>query len=150
MQRDNDFFIGRLADQSEWPPGGFELVYLSGGVVCFGWPGQARDWGPVKREDGYVVNFSEGLFRSFLLDPGYIERWSFWGQAGKERVRTLQGEVRQKAETVLGEMAAAYKKDDPVAYDLVRVLLLQLLLIIGENGSETGEKRAVMVKGRIC
>lgn len=143
-----DILIGRLADRPDRPLTGFELVYLKGGVVCFGLPGQVRDRGSGIPPDGYVVNFSEDYFRSFLLDPGYFGKWTVLGGAGY--VCELNGGVRQKTEVVLEEMVMAYQKDGPTDHDLVKVLLLQVLLLILERNGETGEKRQVVPDGRIC
>src|ERR1700743_2132814 len=45
------------------------------GQLYFMTPGQVHSWSFEGRSEGYVVNFSEDFFKSFLLDPRYLERF---------------------------------------------------------------------------
>src|SRR6185312_14343472 len=46
--------------------------------IYFMVPGQVHSWQFKGETDGYIINFSENFFRSFLLNPNYLERFNFF------------------------------------------------------------------------
>lgn len=75
-------------------------------------------------EKVYVLRFSDRFFSGFLLDPNYLDRFSFFGHLCR-----LEGESRLRAELLLDELI----QNGSMAPDLVRVLLLQLFFLMEES-----------------
>ncbi|SJZ83202.1 AraC family transcriptional regulator [Sediminibacterium ginsengisoli] len=99
-------------------------------------PGQVHSWHFTGDTDGYILNFSEHFFRSFLLEQDYLDRFSFFGGESNAGVLQLNNTIYGKAEQLFGELITlSAGSPDP---DLLRVLLLQLLLTVNENGSGNG------------
>ena len=85
------------------------------------------------REDGgsCFVSFSEELFRHFLWDPVYLERFAFLG-AGKWEWR-LTGKLKKQVEELLTELSELNNSKQRTAADLERVVLLRLLFVLEEG-----------------
>lgn len=131
----------------------YHLVYFSGGKgshsidftrfaveagqVYFMTPGQVHSWNFEGVPRGYVVNFSEGFLKSFLLDGNYLDRFSFFSGDAADSVVRLTGPVREKVAGLLGEMAEQYRAPmaadglrASVVADLLRAELVQLFLLV--------------------
>jgi len=140
----------------------YHLVYFSGGSgshsidftrfpveagqIYFMTPGQVHSWSFADPPDGYVLNFSEGFLRSFLLNPNYLDRFSFFGGVAAECVVSLAGPLRAAVVEVFesmlrggapaGALSAAAGASVAVGVsaapdpDLLRAQLVQLLLLV--------------------
>lgn len=112
--------------------------------IYFMIPGQVHTWDFRGKMEGYVVNFSDSFFQSFLLQPEYLDSFSFLDQDSSNNVLMLSEGIRERIcglfEELLGQNARATVWRD----DMVRVLLLQIFLIIEQSDSvdrkKTGEK----------
>ena len=51
---------------------------VEAGQIYFMPPGQVHSWSFEGRPEGWVINFSVDYLRAFLLDPGYLERFTFF------------------------------------------------------------------------
>ncbi|MGX5818791.1 helix-turn-helix domain-containing protein [Chitinophaga lutea] len=149
-QRENDLLVDRLSHyerknrhraQQQHGHSFYHLVFFTAGngqhtidfshfkvrpfQLYFMIPGQVHSWDFDDTTEGYVVHFSEGFFRAFLLQHNYLERFPFFSGDSREQVLSVP-EAQRAAFTALFEQvyAAAHPLDD----DLVRVLLLQLFL----------------------
>jgi AraC family transcriptional activator of pobA len=105
-------------------------------------PGQVHSWsfeGPV---DGYIVNFSDNLFRSFLLNPNYLERFHFFGGISEESIchvpAAVQGKVTRLFEELLEEAGSTNGLDGDV--DMLRLLLMQLFILVERSCKSNGKK----------
>jgi len=106
----------------------FTQFPVEAGQVYFMTPGQVHSWNFDGVPKGYVVNFSEGFLKSFLLDANYLDRFSFFSGNAVDSVVRLAGPVREKVAELLGEMAEQYRT--PAAADLLRAELVQLFLLV--------------------
>jgi AraC-like DNA-binding protein len=96
-------------------------------------PGQVHSWSFSGQPDGFVINFSEGFLKSFLLNPGYLDRFSFFNGNAADSVVTLRSSLREKVVGLLQEMADQYR--GYVDVDLLRAELVQLFLLV-QSGVE--------------
>ncbi|WP_276483111.1 helix-turn-helix domain-containing protein [Paraflavitalea pollutisoli] len=101
--------------------------------VYFMVPGQVHSWHFAGKTDGYILNFSDTYFKSFLQNPHYLERFPFFSGIPEEAVSTLLGEIHQQATTLLESMLRYAGHDWKTYTDMVRVLLLQLFLLIDDS-----------------
>lgn len=85
-------------------------------------------------EGQFVIDVSEEFFASFLQNPDYLERFSFF-TAGSCR---LEGEAREKAEVLIGELNQLKELPLESSADLTKVLLLQLFIVIERSKLHSG------------
>ena len=57
-------------------------------------PGQVHTWDFEGEMEGYVVNFSDSFFKSFLLQPEYLDSFSFLDQDSSNNVLMLTESIR--------------------------------------------------------
>lgn len=110
--------------------------------IYFMIPGQVHSWHFEGEVDGYIINFSDTLFRSFLLNPNYLERFHFFSGVSEESVCQLpidvHGKVTQLFEEIL--MQTTHSKDGEI--DMIKLLLMQLFLIV-ENSCKGNNKKSI-------
>jgi AraC family transcriptional activator of pobA len=110
--------------------------------IYFMIPGQVHTWDFNEKMEGYVVNFSDSFFKSFLLQPEYLDSFSFLDQDSSNNVLMLSEGIRARVcrlfEELLGQNARATAWRD----DMVRVLLLQIFLLIEQSDSVDSKKNA--------
>lgn len=108
----------------------FKKFKVKPGQLYFMVPGQVHTWdfeGPMA---GYILNFSENYFRSFLLDPHYLDRFSFFSGDSDEGVLQLPASRLQQAGDCLEDLVLAFQKATGQSGDLIKVLLLRFLFLI--------------------
>ena len=96
-------------------------------------PGQVHSWHFEGETDGYIINFSDSLFRSFLLNPNYLEGFSFFSGRSDESVGRLPNEIRGKVLELFEEIISHAGDGTYTAVDLVRALLIQLFIVINNS-----------------
>ena len=105
-------------------------------------PGQVHVWEFAGEADGFVVNFTEAFFQSFLLRTDYLERFSFFNGRAADGVidlpESMVGEIRTDFEKLL----ALSETDGPFGHDRMRMLLLDLFMRI-EEGVGAREREAI-------
>ena len=67
----------------------FKQFPVAPGQIYFMKPGQVHSWSFEGATDGYVINFSEQLFDSFLANGRYIDRFLFFQGLAEEGVINL-------------------------------------------------------------
>lgn len=92
-------------------------------------PGQVHSWHFTSPINGYVINFSAGFYKNFLLNERYLDNLSFFSGNSKDGVFQLPVTLHEEI-TVLFEKLIDLQKQPQPAYDLIRVILLQLLLLM--------------------
>ncbi|XZF12689.1 AraC family transcriptional regulator [Chitinophagaceae bacterium MMS25-I14] len=117
----------------------FERYRVTEGQMYFMIPGQVHSWAFEGETDGYIINFSENLFRPFLADSNYLEQFDFLqGLPGNNIVqlpRTVQAEVRDLMARIVQETTTV----KPLAPDLVRATLINLFIIVARvHNKKTG------------
>jgi len=110
--------------------------------IYFMIPGQVHSWDFQGEIDGYIINFSDSLFRSFLLNPNYLERFSFFSGISEESVCFLPTEAHAKVTGVLEEILAQAREVNNSEPDMIKLLLMQLFLIT-EHSCKRSSKKAI-------
>ena len=97
-------------------------------------PGQVHSWNFTGATGGYIVNFSDKFFQSFLLNPDYLEKFSFFSGNGSEGVLKIPPAARERImELFESVLIAAKKSHTPQDMDKVRILLLHLFTLMEEE-----------------
>ena len=92
--------------------------------------------------EGYVVNFSDSFFKSFLLQPEYLDSFSFLDQDSSNNVLMLTESIRTHICRLFEELLSQNARATAWRDDMVRVLLLQIFLIIEQSDSVDRKKNA--------
>ena len=95
----------------------------------------------LSKRDVFIICFSEDLFRGFLLDPAYFDRFSFFNGAGGNGVCQIRGDFRRRTEGLFEELIELSNTRLDTSVDLIKVVMLQLLITIEEA------KRSILAPG---
>ncbi|WAC14538.1 helix-turn-helix domain-containing protein [Dyadobacter pollutisoli] len=124
----------------------FEVVSYQ---IYFMLPGQVHSWNFEGEMEGYVVNFSESFFRSFLLKPDYLDFFSFLNGDSRQNVVELAVDIRPKIAEQFEELLRQYSQSPALREDMIRVLLLQLFLTIEQSISTQQRQKGVFHKNAV-
>ncbi|TWF35704.1 AraC-like DNA-binding protein [Chitinophaga polysaccharea] len=100
-------------------------------------PGQVHSWSFEGEIDGFVINFRADFFKSFLLNPDYLDQFPFLGTQVDHSVIEIPVDSRPVLIDLLNRAVLESENKRRFRVDTIRVMLLQLFLLIGEiNTSE--------------
>lgn len=114
--------------------------------IYFMIPGQVHSWQFEGEIDGFVVNFSDSLFRSFLLDTNYLERFHFFSGITEDCIHQLPKEIHKKVIQLFEEMLEQTTDDRENEITTTRLLLMQLFMLIEKTSSATNKNGIVQHK----
>lgn len=118
--------------------------------IYFMIPGQVHSWNFTGATDGYIIHFSTDFFRAFLLNPGYLEQFSFFNGNSTEGVCQLPPAVRPEIERIFRSLLEEVNNYSPVNSDMVRSGLLQLFITVersihpGHPGQRPGNSSTLL------
>jgi AraC-like DNA-binding protein len=92
-------------------------------------PGQVHSWDFKGETDGYIIHFSADFFRPFLLNPSYLEQFSFFNGISSQCVCQLTPEIRPEIMRMFEALLTTVNKD------LIRVRLLEMFMMVENNGN---------------
>lgn len=114
--------------------------------IYFMIPGQVHSWDFEGEMEGYVVNFSDSFFKSFLLQPDYLDSFSFFDQDTSNNVLNLSENVREHICGLFEELLLQNDRATAWRDDIARVLLLRIFLTIEQ--SDSVDRRKSSEKGK--
>lgn len=110
--------------------------------VYFMIPGQVHQWNFEGNVEGYVVNFSNTFFQSFLLQADYIDAFPFFSGNTTDAVidipSNLQAQVWNLFEKLLRENEERLKS----APEMIRILLLEFFILVSRQSNAITPKEA--------
>lgn len=123
----------------------FEQFPVKAGEIYFMIPGQVHSWSFEGEVDGYVINFSEDIFRNFLLKQDYLEQFPFFRGTAKDSVVFLEAGIAEKAgslmKDIITEVSSGYNTD------MVCAVLISLFITIARNGP--GPEKQIPVQNQL-
>lgn len=108
----------------------FESFPVKPFLVYFMIPGQVHSWNFNGEVDGYIINFSESFFQSFLARHDYLNQLPFFSGRALDSVGNIPEELQQTVVALFEDILKEYRSAQPLAADLIRVLILQLFIHI--------------------
>jgi AraC-like DNA-binding protein len=120
----------------------FSRFPVTAGQVYFMAPGQVHSWSFEGETDGYVVNFSEALFQSFLKDPQFLEQFRFFYADASEQVIILTPDEQRRADELLREAVTELQERRPFHTDAARMQILLFLILAARSGTATSSSAA--------
>ncbi|HYK77140.1 MAG TPA: AraC family ligand binding domain-containing protein, partial [Daejeonella sp.] len=109
-------------DFQSFPVKPYQIYFMS--------PGQVHDWNFEKRVDGYVINFSNSFFQSFLLRPDFLENFPFFDGSVNNSVLNIPEEYREQIKELFEELLHEETGNKKHSANMVRVLLLKIFILI--------------------
>jgi len=106
--------------------------------IYFMIPGQVHSWQFEGETDGYIINFSENLFRSFLLNPNWFEKFSFFSGLSEDGVLKISANIKSKVIQLFEEILELTTKEN--GQDLIRLLVLQIFTLLEQTVNGTNKK----------
>jgi AraC-like ligand binding domain len=88
---------------------------VEAGQIYFMPPGQVHSWSFEGRPEGWVINFSVDFLRAFLLEPGYLDRFTFFGGRAEDSVVRLPSPVREEVYGMLDRMLRQFNGGERAA-----------------------------------
>ena len=111
----------------------FEQFPVKAGQVYFMIPGQVHSWSFEGNIDGYVINFSENLFRSFLSGNQYLEQFTFLRGIAMESVIQLSEKAFKDVLNTVTKIADEIQAKNTFSLDMVRAYLLTLFITVSRE-----------------
>jgi AraC family transcriptional regulator, transcriptional activator of pobA len=108
----------------------FEQFKVQPYQIYFMIPGQVHSWSFQGRVDGYVINFSQAFLQSFLLKPDYLDQFTFLTGNVKDAVVNLPAAAQPTVVQLFEQLVSESGQEQPMAADVIRALLVQLLVSI--------------------
>jgi AraC family transcriptional regulator, transcriptional activator of pobA len=95
--------------------------------IYFMAPGQVHSWKFEGDVDGYVIHFAADFFRPFLLNPGYLEQFSFFSGNSDQCVCQLPENVQPEVVRIFEALLGDKEKD------MIRLRLLELFMNVEKH-----------------
>ena len=116
---------------------------VSAGEIYFMSPGQVHSWNFKSEPDGYVINFSENFFRSFLANPTYLDQFTFFLGDAQQCVVFLPLAAQKKVKDLFDKILAAANNTKTTNPDLIKLWMLELFIITADQTKlpNTGNKQ---------
>ncbi|MDN3584708.1 AraC family transcriptional regulator [Mucilaginibacter flavus] len=120
----------------------FETFNIQPYHIYFMAPGQVHGWSFEGEVDGYVVNFSAGFFKSFLLDSQYLDNFPFFSGNVQYSVMDIPAAEQSAAITVMEKAVKEADSRGRFRLDTLRVLLLEFfLLLVKSTGADKANNK---------
>ena len=120
----------------------FEQFDIRAGQIYFMAPGQVHNWNFTSEPDGYVVNFSDSLFRSFITNPSYLEQFPFLRAAAKDSVIDLKADTLLTVIQYFKSLVKEVKDNDAFCTDMVCFLLASIFITVSRDNVVLNKKTA--------
>lgn len=104
--------------------------------IYFMVPGQVHSWNFNEPADGFVVNFSNSFFQSFLLRPDYLESFPFFNGEAADSVFDIPGDLATRIIDLFEEMLTESEGFERLNLDLLRLKLLNIFILVARLASK--------------
>ncbi|HEY0896121.1 MAG TPA: helix-turn-helix transcriptional regulator [Sphingobacteriaceae bacterium] len=111
----------------------FETYPVEPFQIYFMIPGQVHSWNFSSDPDGYVINFSEEYFQSFLLKQDYLRTFPFFQPGRKDSVFRVTEPNRSEIFRMFEDILKEGESDQPFRADYLRVLLLKVFIMLARE-----------------
>lgn len=95
------------------------------GIIYFMSPGQVHHWKFDEQPEGFIINFSDTYFSSFLQDANYLNRFRFFNGAPLAQVIALPPALQAEIKTIFENLLSEFESGK-VHEDYLKTLLLEV------------------------
>jgi len=114
---------------------------VEAGQVYFMIPGQVHGWEFEAKPDGFIVNFSEAYLNALIVNPRYLDQFSFFSGIAAEQVITIPAEERRKVEEILETIIREGNSKEEMKDDFAKTALIQLFIQVSRYTSKENSKQ---------
>jgi AraC family transcriptional activator of pobA len=118
----------------------FERYPVKPFQVYFMIPGQVHSWHFEGAVDGYIVHFNQVLFRSFLQNSHYLERFHFFGGNSQDSVCQLPAIYHSSITALFETILIEVKESREQNLDMIRLKLLELFIMVDRTCGRSNER----------
>ena len=119
----------------------FNHFHLYPNQIYFMVPGQVHAWNFEGKVDGFIVNFTKDFFQYFLNVSEYITSFSFFKGSPKDSVLNMSQETGNVLIQKFTDILAQSTQNKVYKYDLIRVQLLEIFMLIAQNNDQANQNR---------
>ena len=113
---------------------------VAAGHVYFMIPGQVHTWEFDAQPEGYIVNFSEEYLNALIVNPRYLDQFSFFSGIANEQAIIIPDEDRQQVEQILETIVREGNSKDDLKDDFARTALIQLFIQVSRYTNKQGKQ----------
>ena len=106
-------------------------------------PSQVHRWDFEGDIDGYVINFSAGFFKSFLLNNLYLENFRFLNGNIQYSVIDVDEQYRSRVTELLNKALIEAESTGKFRLDKLRIMLLEFFFLIAEIKGESCDVKSI-------
>ena len=117
--------------------------------IYFMIPGQVHSWNFEGSMNGYIVNFSNLFFQSFLLRPEYLDSFPFFNGTTEDGVINLSDMSGKLLVTLFESLLVQSERNSVFREDMIRVLLIQIFITIEQVEFQQHEKSQMKANNAI-
>jgi len=114
----------------------FQSFPVSPHQIYFMIPGQVHSWNFTGPVDGYVINFSEQFFNSFLHRADYLDQFPFFSGSSIDQVIEVPIDSESRTSNLFEQLIKESETPERMSADMVRVLMLELFITISRLQTE--------------
>ena len=111
----------------------FEQFDLVPGRIYFMIPGQVHSWDISGDKEGFGINFSENIFRTFITTPDYLYQFPFMRGLPDESVIDLDGNALTEATFFVKQIVHEANKKDSFSMEQVCFHLMSLFISVSRH-----------------
>jgi AraC-like DNA-binding protein len=105
--------------------------------IYFMIPGQVHGWDFTSETDGYIIHFSADFFRSFLLNTGYLDQFSFFSGISSQCVCQLPAPIQPEVIHIFKMLLQEAGNKQLLGMDMVCLRLLELFITVERSVTHT-------------
>lgn len=106
----------------------FKEYPVQPGLIYFMTPGQVHSWSFTEEVDGYIVNFSQAYFSSYLSNPQYLQNFNFFDELATDTVYVLPAHSREKIIDLFEDILVEGKDPGLFHEDMVKISMLHIFI----------------------
>jgi len=111
--------------------------------IYFMHPGQVHSWDFDGKVEGFLVNFTDSFFQSFLLKVNYIDSFSFFRGIAPAYVLNLTDETDRRIVPIFRGLLGQASLKTHCSMDLMRVMLLEIFLRIEQENPKQYANKSI-------
>ncbi|RYY37105.1 MAG: helix-turn-helix domain-containing protein [Sphingobacteriaceae bacterium] len=121
----------------------FKIFNVQAGQIYFMIPGQVHSWFFEGDVDGYIINFSQAFFNSFLLRPDYPDTLPFFSGNLDDMVINLNKKLKNTIAALFEDIILETTGHDRFSFDMIRILMMRIFTLIAREHSKVTETAAL-------
>jgi AraC family transcriptional activator of pobA len=111
----------------------FEHFKVAPGQIYFMIPGQVHSWSFGGDMQGYAINFSENILRTFAPAMQSLDVFPFFRGVAQESVIALSAKAQKEATAIIKNMLAEIQEHNIFNKDMVRSYLVSLFISVSRD-----------------